>query len=440
ARYDFYGRGAVRILALVPLLLTPFVNAFVVKKVLDPRAGLINWLFHDTLKILPFRVWVDGLAAVALTQIVTFYPIVMLNVYAALMNIDPTMEEQAENLGARGFMLFRKVTLPLALPGLAAGATLVFIFSLEDLGAPIVFHGHPLARKLMSFQIYSSFISETGQRSPEIAALSVILLAIAVSGFLIIRKYVSLRMYAMVSRGGRWKPRISKLGVAGHAIVYSFLVPLLLLTSLPQLGVFALALSSKWVGTFPEGFTVKNMAEVLLNPRVSRFVVNSLTYSAAAMGLIAVLGLMAAYAASRLRIPGISLLDALATMPIAMPGIVVAMGYFYFFSQVFSGTILDPINIVAFNPGPLLVIGYAVRRMPFAVRSIFAGIQQVHVNLEEAAFNLGARRFKTVRSVVLPLIALNVLGGVLVSFIYCMGEVSLSIIIGTLNVERAPIT
>lgn len=439
ARYSFPGRNLVRVISLVPLLVTPFINAHVVKKVLTPD-GLLNWLLYDTLGILPWRLFIDGLAAVAVTQTLSYYPIIVLNVYSILMNIEPSLEEQAENLGASRLRLFRTVTLPLALPGIVAGASLVFIFSLEDLGGPIVFHGHPLARKLMSFQIYSSFISEAGERPPEIAALSVILLAIALAGFVIIRRYVSLRSYAAAVRGSSLQPRTRKVGVKGLALIYLVGVPTLLATAFPQFGVIALAFSRSWSGVLPSGFTLENLAQVFANPSVSSFVVNSLTYSLIATGIAVIIGFSSAYATNRLKIRGISLLDTFVTSPLALPGIVVAISYFYFFSSFFRGTPLDPTNPLQFEPALILILAYAMRRLPFTARAIYAGLQQVDPSLEEASMNLGASRIRTVLSIVAPLIVLSMVSGAIMSFIYSVSEVSVSITIGGLITEKGPLT
>jgi len=440
ARYEFPGKKMLRILTLIPLLVTPFVNAYVIKKIFDPTTGLINWIFYDVLHVMPWRIWLDGLVAVIVTQSITYYPIVLLNVYASLMNIDPSLEEQGENLGAKGFTLFRKITLPLAFPGLAAGATLVFIFSLEDLSAPIVFQGHPYVQKLMSYQIYSNFIRPTGQRLPEIAALAVIMLVIALTGFLLIRKYVSMKSYAMISRGGRWKPRIRKLGIKGLIIIYFLLVPLIIFTDLPQIGTIILAFSSRWTGVFPEGFTLNNLMQIFINPGVSGYVMRSIMYALSAVAIIVIIGIATAYVANRVRLGGVTAFDTLATSPIAIPGIVMAVGYFYFYTQFFQGTFLDPRNPLYFDPALILIIAYSVRRMPFTARSIYAGLQQVHYTLEEASMNLGARRFKTIRSIVIPLIALNIISGAMISFIYSISEVSVSVTLGSINVDKSPLT
>jgi len=123
-------------------------------------------------------------------------------------------------------------------------------------------------------------------------------------------------------------------------------------------------------------------------------------------------------------------------MPVAIPGIIVAVGYLLFFATTFSLTPLDPF----INPGLLLIFSYSVRRLPFSARSIFAGFQQVHVSLEEAALNLGASRVRTFFTIAIPLIITNVLSGSLLSLVYSMNEVSTSITLSNLNPSQGPIT
>lgn len=441
ARYDFPLKNVMRIMAIVPLLMTPFVNAYVIKKLFGPTFGYntISWIVsgitgHD------IRIMFSDLAGVALTQIITFYPIVYLNVYSAMMNIDPSLEEQAENMGARGFKLFRTVTLPLSLPGLAAGAALVFIFSLEDVAAPIIFG----VREMLSYQIYNYFQGvKVGQDNPETGALALIMLLLAMSVFIVIRNYVSLRQYAMVSKGGRWTPRQRKLGSKGKLAVYLLVFPLIIATMAPQLGVVALAFSEEWAQTpLPTGFTLKHLKNLVQNPGVFQGILNSLTYASIAVVIIVLLGLSSSYVVSRIRMKGIGTLDALATSPLAIPGLVVAYGYFYFFHGVFKDTILDPIK----NPALPIIIAYSVRKLPFTARAIYAGLQQTHVALEEASMNLGAGRLKTLLKIVIPLIAINIASGAMISFVYSVSETSVSITLGGLGGDvtspghKAPIT
>ncbi len=437
ARYSFPGRTLVRILAMIPLFVTPFVNAYVISILFGPQ-GPISWI---TQALFGFKIWIKGLAGVALAQTMAFYPIVYMNAYSSFINIDPSMEEQAENLGSKGLKLFLSVTLPLALPGIVAGSILVFIFSLEDLGAPIVFQ----ESRLMSYQIYSSFTSETGVVSPEIAALGFVMLFIAVLGFIAIRSYVGMRSYAMISRGGRWTIRERRLGPLGLAVVYFVLVPLIIFTALPQIGVVLLAFNI----IPPSGFTFQwdkatpqYFLQIFEDPRIFIYIRNTLTYALAAVAIAVTIAIMIAYSVSRVKIKVVTpTLDTLSTIPLAIPGLVIALGYYFFYSTFFPGTPLDPTTgPTVFQAWIVLIIAYSIRKLPFVTRSVFAGFQQIHHALEEAALNLGASRSKVIFGVVMPMIFTYILSGAIIGFIYITTEVSTSITIGGLNSQQAPMT
>ncbi|MEZ0346847.1 MAG: iron ABC transporter permease [Infirmifilum sp.] len=436
ARYNFPGKDLLRILSLVPLFVTPFVNSYVVK-ILFSEYGPISML---TQRAFGFELRLDGLVGVALAQIISFYPIVYLNAYSAFLNVDPSTEEQAENLGARGFRLFRTVTFPLALPGIVAGAIIVYIFSLEDVGAPLIFQEW----NLISAQIFRGFITQTGIVSPESAALGIVMLFIAVMGFLAIRNYVGMRSYAMISRGGRFVSRARDLGPIGKVVVYLLIFPLVLLTAFPQIGVFLLAFNvmpSRGFEINLKTFTLDYFAKLFIDPAVFTFIRNTLVYAALSVSMAVVVAVMVGYGVSRVRVSWLSnILDTLATVPIAIPGLVIALGYYYFFTKLFPGTPLDPASIGAFQAWFVLVISYSVRKLPYVVRSVYAGFQQVHVGLEEAALNLGATRAKVVFGVVLPFIISYIFSGAVLGFIYMATEVSTSITIGNFNPSQAPMT
>ncbi len=436
ARYSFPGKDFLRILSLVPLFVTPFVNSYVVK-ILFSEYGPISLV---TQSLFGWKLRLDGLVGVALAQIISFYPIVYLNAYSAFLNVDPSTEEQAENLGARGFTLFRSVTFPLALPGIVAGAIIVYIFSLEDVGAPLIFQEW----NLMSAQIFRGFVTQTGIVSPESAALGIVMLFIAVMGFLAIRNYVGMRSYAMISRGGRLVSRARPLGPLGKLVVYLIVFPLVLLTAFPQIGVFLLAFNvmpSRGFEINLGSFTLEYFERLFTDPGVFTYIRNTLIYAALSVILAVVVAVMVGYGVSRIRVSWLSnLLDTLATVPIAIPGLVIALGYYYFFTTIFSGTPLDPASIGAFQAWVVLVVSYSVRKLPYVVRSVYAGFQQVHVGLEEAALNLGATRAKVVFGVVLPFILSYIFSGAVLGFIYMATEVSTSITIGNFNPSQAPMT
>jgi len=448
ARYKFPGHMLLRILALIPLFNTPFINAYVVRLIWG-EDGPVSWFLNT---FFGFKLRVSGYMGVILAQIITFFPIVYLNAYNSFINIDPSTEEQAENLGAKGFKLFRSITLPLALPGIAAGSILVFVFSLEDLGAPIVFN----AQSLMSYKIFMGIRTATGLVSPEVAALGIILLILTLVSFLAIRNYVSMRSYAMISRGGRFSPRIRKLGPLGLLGVYLLVFPVVLFAILPQLGVIAISLGI--LKPYPTATGIElsipdnlfaYIGKVLSDPSIYRYLTNTLLYAGVSVIIAVFLATAVGYSVSRLKVKWLAnILDSLSTSPLAIPGLVLALGYYYFFyilaeslSSIIPGalTYLMP-GSAAFITWLVFIIAFSVRRLPYVVRSVFAGFQQVHENLEEAAMNLGASRFRVVFGVILPFIIGYILSGALLGFIYMATEVSTSVTFGGFNDAYAPLT
>ncbi|MEN2999932.1 MAG: iron ABC transporter permease [Acidilobaceae archaeon] len=431
ARYEFPGKTLLRIASIMPLLYTPFVGAFVLYKIFGD-GGMIGSLMLSL--GLPISLEFAGIAGVIIAQTIMFWPIVYLNTMASMLQIDPTLEEQAENMGSRGLTLYRTITLPLSMPGIAAGAGLVFIFSMEDLAAPLAFK----VRDVMSVRIVENILASGNieELGTEVVIVAGLLLLMALSWFFAVRQYVSLKQYAMLSRGGRWKPRVFKPGPLVSALIYLLVFPLVLFSALPQVGVFLYAFSENWRGALPQGFTLDHFVAVLSDDNVVRGLRNSVLYSLAALVLIVTIGATSSYVVSRLNLRGVSALDALVMSPLAIPGLSIAMGLLVLYGVLFKDTPLDPYV----NPAFLLVISYAIRKSPFTTRSVFAGLQQVHKALEEAAMNLGASRTRTLFTVVLPLIGLNLIAGSLISFVYSMSEVSTSITIGSLNREQAPLT
>ncbi len=432
AKYRFPGSEALRVLSMIPLLSTPFVGAIGLKKMIVAD-GVLNILFHDVLGLLPFKIEITGLPAVIIVQTLLFYPIVMINAYTALISIDPSLEEQAMNVGASGFKLFRTITLPLATPGIEAGALLVFILALEDLGTPIVFKG-TTAEKVLTFQIFSKMFTPAGLISEEATTLALILLVISSLVFISIRKYVSLKRYAMLGKGGIWRPRRRKLSMKVTILVYAFTITVLFFATLPHIGVTLLAFAKEWGPTIiPEEFTLNNFLAVLSGEEARRSILNSVVYSSIATAFMVVLGVSAAYLVSRKKgLPGMEALDLLVTLPIAVPGIAVATGLFL----TYLGTPLSP----TISGAPLLIASYTVRKIPFTVRAVFSGLEQTDKTLDEVAWTVGASKTRTFFGIIMPLILLNIIAGGMLSFIYSMSEVSTSIVVGDANHADAPMT
>ena len=137
------------------------------------------------------------------------------------------------------------------------------------------------------------------------------------------------------------------------------------------------------------------------------------------------LGIAIAHVVIRSKIPGRQVLDFLAMLPLAVPGLVIAFGYLAMSQEGKLFAFLNPVR----DPTILLIIAYSVRRLPYVVRSAAAGFQQSSETLEEAAQNLGCPPLKTTFKITLPLIAANLIAGGLLTFAFAMLEVSDSLVL-----------
>ena len=455
SRHEFKGKRLVRVLVLIPLIIPPFVSGIGIKRVIFSEYSIFNILFCSRIgdvtliPLFPYPIIIEGLTAVIITQSFHFFVLVYLNASASFTNIDPTMEEQAENLGASNAFLLRSVTFPLALPGIAAGAILTFILAIEDVGTPIVFasSGYPdvQVKSLLTYQVFNGITQIDGSISKVALAMSVLLLLTAMIGFLLIRKYVNLKSYSMLSKGGLTNPRIYQASKLWTIIFYLFFIPIMIIALSPHLGVILLAFTSPndWSfqnQPFPSNFSLNNFfgdpRAVFNDNFFFKSIQNTFMVSIIAVIFIIIFGIAAAYVLSRKKFFGKSFLDTLVTIPIAVPGIVLGIGYF----QIFASTPIDILNPVI-NPLPLLIFSFAIRRFPFTVRAAYAGLQQTNEALEEVSWNLGAGKLITLIKVVIPLIALNVFAGALMSFVFSTSEVSTSLtLVGVGNEENPMMT
>lgn len=429
-RFRFAGKSWLNSLLLVPMIMPPFVGAIGLSQLLA-RYGSINLLLMK-LRLMDPAQPVDWLASggywgIVILQVLALYPIMYLNVAAAMANIDPSLREAAQNLGASGWRLFRTVTLPLILPGWFAGAIIVFIWAFTDLGTPLIFG----FSKVVPVQIFDS-VSEINT-NPMGYALVVLVLVLVLALFLVSKKVLAGRRYEMIARGhtAESETRATPFQQAG---IWLFAGGLIAIALLPHLAVVLESFSGRWFFTIlPEQWTTHHFADLTTHGLTASSIGNSLLYSSLSAFLDLVLGVIIAWLLTRRRIPFAGVLDALAMLPLALPGIVLAFGYVAGFD--FNINWLNPRT----NPTLLLVISYSVRRLPYIVRSAYAGFQQTSVTLEEASANLGASPFRTLRKITLPLVAANLVAGTILTFSFAMLEVSDGLILA-MREQFFPIT
>jgi len=421
-RFVFPGRRLLAALVPLPLVVPPFVGAIGIKQLLG-QMGALNALLIDLGLMDPAHP-IDWLRsgrwwAVVLLTALHLYPVVYFNVAAALAGLSSEMEEAAQSLGASPARTLVKVTLPLVMPSVFAAVSVVFIWAFTELGVPLACD----YTTITSVQIWAG-LKDIG-RNPVVYALVAVVLLLTVAVYAVGRLTLAGAMRSTATRPGvRRQPR--KLRSAEGFACAAFLSLIVAAAALPNVGVLLVSVARDWYGTIvPTSFTLLHYQSALGHDLVVPSIANSLRYVALSTTLDIALGVAIAYVVVRGRGRAGPLLDAAAMLPLAVPGLVLAFGYLAISREGRPLAWLNP----ARDPTVLLVVAYAVRRLPFVVRSASAGFQQISTTLEEAARNLGANARRVFLRVSLPLLGPHLLAGAVFAFALSMLEVSDSLIL-----------
>ena len=424
SRFQFRGAALIHTLGVIPLVMPPFVGA-VAMQLIYGRNGTINLLLNEWFG---FRIpFMEGLNGVIFVEALHYFPFILLNLSASLANIDSAMEESAQNLGARGFTLFSKIVFPLALPGYVAGAALVFVKVFDDLATPLLLN----VTNMLAPQAYLK-ITSVGIADPMGYVISVIMIVCSVGAMALSALMLRGRDFATLQRGGGGLSRRT-LGHTGNFAAGAFIVLVLLIVLSPHIGIFLLSIGTVWsFAVLPDAYTITHYTTVIREawPLIS----NTMLYCGLAGLIDVILGATLAYLVLRTRLPGRRVVEQIAMSAVAVPGLVLGIGLLRTYHDVklpFSGESLATFWF-------MLVIAYAVRRLPYALAAATAALRQVHVSLEEAAENLGARKFSTLGRIVVPLMTGGLLAGFVTSFATAAVELSATLLLVARNAD-API-
>lgn len=413
-RYVFPGAALVQVLGFLPLVMPPFVGAVALQLIFG-RNGTVNLLLDEWLGLkVPFM---EGLNGVVFVEALHYFPFILVNTSAAMRAIDRSMEEAAQNLGCHGFRLFRRVVLPLALPGYVAGASLVFVKVFDDVATPLLLN----VKELLAPQAYLR-ITSIGLADPMGYVISVVLILGSVAAMALSGLALRGRDYATAQRGGGGLGR-RRLTGPQTALAYLVVALILALVLAPHLALALLSFATIWsFSPLPDAYTTAHYARVF--GESGGYIANTLLYASLAGLIDVVLGAAIAYLVLRTRIMGRHLLDLTATAALAVPGVVLGIGYLRAFASV---TLPDGRPVTGL--WVVIVLALAVRRLPYALRACAAALHQVAVSLEEAAQNLGATRARAVRRVVLPLITGGLVAGFVSSFSTAAVELSATLML-----------
>jgi len=409
-------RRAGRLLAVLPVITPPFVIGLGVILICG-RAGAINALLEWAFGIPPTR-WIYGLPGVLLAQLFAFTPVAFLILVGVVEGVSPTLEEAGQTLGARPGPVFRTVSLPLMLPGLANAFLVGFIESIADFGNPLVLGG---SFSVLATEVYFALVGAQYDQG-RAAALAILLLAFALAAFAVQWRVVRGRGYvAVTGKGdaGRHPPLPRGLERAVRAVA----LPWLALTVV----IYAMALFGGFVEVWgrDHSLTLRHFAKafgvewgphgLLWTGGAWTSLWNTVRLAAVAAPLSAALGLLAAYLLDRVRFRGQRAFELATLLSFAVPGTVLGIAYVLAFN-------VPPIEIT--GTGFVIVLCLTVRNMPVAVRGGVAALAQIDRSLDEASGTLGASGAATARRVLLPLLRPAVVAALVYGFVRSVTTVS----------------
>ena len=415
------GSKWLNILIVVSYLSPPFIGAYAWIQLLG-RSGFITQIINRLFGI-EFQ-GIYGFAGIVLVFSLQSFPLVYMYVCGALENLDNSLNEAAESLGANNFQRVTGIILPLVLPTVLASSLLVFMRVFSDFGTPMLIgEGY----RTFPVVLYNQFMGEVTNDSYFAAALCVIIMAITLVFFFLQRRVARKHTYSMsalkpmLPRKPRLLPR-----VLCHVFVY-FVV---LLALLPQITVIATSfMKESTPGIFTGEFSLINYQTIFSKNRL--VLSNTYLYGLAAIALVVVFGIMISYLAVRKRSALTSTVDTLTMLPYIIPGSVLGIAFLYAFAK-------PPLALT--GTAMIIIIALTVRRMPYTIRSSTAIIGQISPSIEEASGSLGASELRSFGEITVPMMLPGVLSGAIMSWVTVISELSSSIMLYRANSQTLTVS
>jgi iron(III) transport system permease protein len=408
ARAQIPGARLIGALCMVPLMIPTFISSFAFILMFG-KTGWITQLVQKTLGLQEF-LDIHSPLGVILVQIFFFFPYALLPLLAVFKVMDRTLEEAAHLLHARRLFAFFTTTLPMAAPGIGAGALLVFVVSLEDFGTPMILS--PRRFPLLIVEAYREMVGYFNWGGA--ATIAVLLVLLSALVLIAQRRVLGSTEFRTITG----KPASRDLIKDPRVCIPLFLYSLMILV-IPLLAIYTTAMQSfakTWgTGLLPDAFTLENYTYVI--ERSTGAVLNSFFLGGAALVISMALSAIIPYLVVRRQKV---FLDYLGFLPLALPGVPLGIAMILAFNN-------PPLKLT--GTAFLLIITYVIRRMPYALRSTMASIRAIGADIEEASFVMGAPKFLSLWGVTLPLMLPGIFAGAIMVFLTSIREISATILL-----------
>jgi iron(III) transport system permease protein len=416
-------RGFVAAASLIPLFVPPLVAGVAWSILGSPRSGLINTMLAWA--GLDWRIDLYSMTGLILVFGMYYAPYVYLFTASALRNMDPSLEEAAEVAGIGPVRTLFTITFPLIAPAIISGMLLSFIVMLGIYGIPAVL-GAPA-----NIPVLTTYIFKLTNWSPPLystaAAVAIILMVVTGALVLLQQRVLAGRSFTTIA-GKAFRPRVVELGpwrwlTLGLALLYLFTVVVL-----PTLALVVAAFRRfLFIPTASSLFDMRHYSlvhfeAVFDNPLTMRSIWNTMEVGLTTALLGGLIAFAIGYTVHRSNAPARRAIDLVATLPVAIPGLVIGVAYLWAWIGLPGGL---------YGTIWILTLAFVARFMPDTMKSLSTSFLQIHRELEEAAWVCGKGRIGTIRTIVLPLARPGTVAAMTLLFILAIRELGSSLFLYT---------
>lgn len=423
SRTDLPFKNFMKLMFIVPFMLPSFIGALAWKMLLSPRGGYINVFLMNLFGLEKPIFNIYGMAGIIVVETMYLFPFVFLQVCGALERMDPTLEESARISGAGLFTITRRVTLPLVMPSIVAGALLVALYSLAHFGVPSIL-GTEVGIYNIPTKIYEKIYQSAGSfQAIRVGTILSTILVISAALILWSQNLVLKKGRFQIIAGKSMRPVVLKLrGLKYPLLIFSFIY-ILITVALPTITIFLVGcLKTYGLPLALKNMSLDNFKYILFDWKLTRDAIwNSIYLSLGAAFVTMLAGTMISYVIVKMKVRGKFILEFLGVLPFSLPGTVIALGMILMWSGQFG------VNL--YNTAWIIFVAYIARYMAFSIKSNSAALEQVSDSLEEASRACGASHWETMQHIVLPLIKPGMVSAFFLIFLPALRELTTSVLL-----------
>jgi len=426
ARTDAPLPGLIRIGVLASFVTPPFLGATAWVFLAGPRQGWLNLLYRlvtgageDS-----YLFNIFSITGVVFAMVLYIYPLVFIVVNAGLNNISSEIEDAANIAGAGTLPTMVTITLPLVMPALFAGLILAFLEAMILFGTP-AFLAIPARQHVMTTQL-RAFMQSQDYLVGLASAYSLPMLLAAVCLLWMRRKALGRRSYATIGGKGGQR-RLQRLGPYRWLLFGFCVIPLTCSIVLPYFALVAASLmKTQGYGLAWSNLTLENYRLVFENDAVWPATWNTLVLATMTATAGALIASLIAYISQRRLVRGSQALNFLATAPLAIPGIVLAVGLFAAYTHK---------PLILYGTLWIMFLAFLTKYLPVAYQTSNAALMSIHPELEESSRILGANRLTVFKDITVPLFKAALVASWVLIFLPSLRELSSSVLLWTTNTK-----